>query len=376
MCVCAPIAVSTVAATLFFVSAIVGWCGILLNNRAFLTVWNLLLWVSFAFLVAPGYIAYKKHTFNLEGKTNELWSRSLGVADRRVVQNTLSCCGYYNPAIEASETNLCYARSALPGCKGRFLRFERRMFRYFYTASFALVGPHLALVVVALLASNHVTYRFGKGITPPPYQLDPATARTIKDDFLTQLSHIYGADLVRRVLDTQRRITRRNQRTVPGFSPASLPPPPPPLIHHAASSATSSFSFSSTAPAPAPPASGNAAHTLAAAVAASASTSTSLLALPPDRHALFAATSASNSAVGDSLTDSDYRYSRSASNSAPKAGLPASASGSGSGSASALGSGLESRSGSVAMSKSPTGTGTDNAGPSAAPRALPTLARY
>lgn len=224
---------STVAATLFFVSAVVGWCGILLNNRAFLTAWNVLLWISFIFLVAPGYQAYKKHTFNLEGKTNELWSRSLNVHQRRVVQNTLSCCGYYNPAIEAAQSSRCYARSSLGGCKGRFLRFERMMFRYLYTASFALVGPHLCLIVLGILCSNHVTYRFGKGITPPPYQLDSTTTRTIQSDFLMQLSSLYGPDLVRQVLECQRGRSHGGVRpsgglvSVPreGFLPDGFQPP-------------------------------------------------------------------------------------------------------------------------------------------------------
>ena len=221
----------TTAASLFFVTAIIGWCGILLNNRAFLAIYNLLLWISFAFLVAPGYVTYKKRIFNLEGKMNFLWSRNLNTDDRREIQDSLSCCGYYNPFIEAAESSRCYARSVLPGCKGRFLRFERDSLEKFYAIAFGLVAPHLIIIVTALLSSNHVTYRFGKGLTPQAYRLDEATARTIKDvsfvagresilaftdprsllqDFLSHLSSVYGPGFIDDLLMNRRkRISQR-----------------------------------------------------------------------------------------------------------------------------------------------------------------------
>lgn len=51
-------------------TALIGWSAILLNNRAFLADYTLLLWITFGLLVAPGYVVYKKKTFNLEGKIN------------------------------------------------------------------------------------------------------------------------------------------------------------------------------------------------------------------------------------------------------------------------------------------------------------------
>ncbi|KAL4262887.1 hypothetical protein AB1N83_008294, partial [Pleurotus pulmonarius] len=54
---------STIAASLGIVTSLIGWAGILLNNRMFLAVYSFLLWICFAFLVVPGYITYKKHTF-------------------------------------------------------------------------------------------------------------------------------------------------------------------------------------------------------------------------------------------------------------------------------------------------------------------------
>ncbi|KDN52443.1 hypothetical protein K437DRAFT_220647 [Tilletiaria anomala UBC 951] len=196
---------ASIAATLLLITAIIGWCGILLNNRAFLSFYNLFLWISFAFLLAPGYVTYKKRTFNLEGKVNYMWSRDFDTDDRREIQNSLSCCGYYNPFIEAAESSRCYARSTLPGCKGRFIRFQKNALKRFYLCAFGLVIPHLLFIVTALLSSNHITYRFGKGLTPNAYRLDEATARSIKNDFLAQLSSMYGPDILTDLLANQRR---------------------------------------------------------------------------------------------------------------------------------------------------------------------------
>ena len=46
----------------------------LLNNCGFLAWYT---FMTFAFLVTPGYMTYKRRTFNLEGKINAQWSRYL-----------------------------------------------------------------------------------------------------------------------------------------------------------------------------------------------------------------------------------------------------------------------------------------------------------
>ena len=61
---------STAAASLGVFCSVLGFAGILLNNRSFLAVYTFLLWIVFALIVAPGYITYKTRTFNLEGKIN------------------------------------------------------------------------------------------------------------------------------------------------------------------------------------------------------------------------------------------------------------------------------------------------------------------
>lgn len=161
----------------------IGWAGILLNNRAFLAVWTLLLWVVFGLLVSPGYVTYKQRTFNLEGKINALWSRKFGTEGRLKIQNKLECCGYYSPFIEATVSQTCYARSLLPGCKGKLIDFEKTVLSRWYTASFALVPLQVASIFIALLCSNHVTYRFGKGMMPKAYRLSLTSMAVIMDNY-------------------------------------------------------------------------------------------------------------------------------------------------------------------------------------------------
>lgn len=175
--------ISTIAATIGIVTSMVGWAGILLNNRGFLAWYTFMLWISFAFLVTPGYIAYKKRTFNLEGKLNKQWSQSIGAAGRLSIQNQLMCCGYYSPFVLATVSQTCYARTVLPGCKGLYMRYERAVLRRWFNVAFALVPLHLFVMVSALLCSNHVTYRFGKGMTPKAYRLDMSSMAVIMDNY-------------------------------------------------------------------------------------------------------------------------------------------------------------------------------------------------
>lgn len=175
--------ISTLAASLGVFTSLLGWSGILLNNRAFLATYSFLLWIVFAFLVTPGYITYKKRTFNLEGKINAQWSRDLGLEGRLRVQNQLGCCGYFNPFVEATISQTCYARSLLPGCKAPYVAFERMALERWYTVVFSLVPAQIAIMVVGLLCSNHVTYRFGKGMMPKAYRLNMNSMAVIMDNY-------------------------------------------------------------------------------------------------------------------------------------------------------------------------------------------------
>jgi hypothetical protein len=174
---------STLAASLGVLSSLIGWAGILLNNRSFLAVYTFMLWITFGAIAIPGYITYKRRTFNLEGKINAQWSRQLGPDGRLRVQNQLGCCGYFSPFVEATVSQTCYARSVLPGCKLGFLNFERMVLGRWYLIAFALVPLHIGVIFVGLLCSNHITYRFGKGMMPKAYRLSMTSMAVIMDNY-------------------------------------------------------------------------------------------------------------------------------------------------------------------------------------------------
>jgi len=199
-----PKVASTIAGALGIVTAMVGWSGILLNNRSFLAVYTFLLWMVFAFLVTPGYITYRRKSFNLEGKINAQWSRTLGPIGRLRVQDRLGCCGYFSPFIEATVSQTCYARSILPGCKKRYLDFERLVLTRWYAFAFALVPFHLGVMFAGLLCSNHVTFRFGKGMMPKAYRLSMKSMAVIMDSYANQLAEQYGSEVAAEILARSR----------------------------------------------------------------------------------------------------------------------------------------------------------------------------
>ncbi|KAF8632289.1 hypothetical protein AX17_004883 [Amanita inopinata Kibby_2008] len=187
--------ISTLAGSLGLITAMIGWAGILLNNRSFLAVYTFSLWSVFALLVLPGYLTYRRRTFNLEGKVNAQWSRALGGAGRLVIQNDLNCCGYFSPYMEATVSQTCYSRSVLPGCKKPYLDYERWVLQRWFTCAFLLVPAHIVVMVAGLLCSNHVTYRFGKGMMPKAYRLDMNAVAVIMDNYATKLAEEYGSDV-------------------------------------------------------------------------------------------------------------------------------------------------------------------------------------
>jgi hypothetical protein len=174
---------STLAASIGIFTSVIGWAGILLNNRGFLAWYTFLTWVTFAFLVIPGYMTYKKRTFNLEGKINSQWSQKLGAEGRVRIQNQLNCCGYFSPFVEATISQTCYARSMLPGCKLPYMQYERFVLKRWYAAVFILVPIQIAVMVAGLLCSNHITHRFGKGMMPEAYRLNTRTMAVIMENY-------------------------------------------------------------------------------------------------------------------------------------------------------------------------------------------------
>ncbi|KAJ3766754.1 hypothetical protein FB446DRAFT_371390 [Lentinula raphanica] len=198
---------STLAAAFGLLTSLIGWAGILLNNRSFLAIYTFLLWISFAFLVIPGYVTYKKRAFNLEGKLSLQWSRSLLDSGRLQIQNKLGCCGYFSPFVEATISQTCYSRSVLPGCKARYLDFERRALDRWYLICFCLVPAHIAVMLAGLLCSNHVTYRFGKGMMPKAYRLGPHNMAAIVQGCANQLAEQYGREVASTFLSKTESLT-------------------------------------------------------------------------------------------------------------------------------------------------------------------------
>ncbi|KAG5650505.1 hypothetical protein H0H81_012005 [Sphagnurus paluster] len=196
--------VSTLAASFGVFTSLIGWAGVLLNNRSFLAVYTFFLWITFAFLVVPGYISYRRQAFNLEGKINAQWSRELGPQGRARIQTQLECCGYFSPFVEATVTQTCYARSVLDGCKKPYLDFERMVLRRWYIASFSLVPLHILVMLAGLLCSNHVTYRFGKGMMPKAYRLSLSSMAVIMDNYANQLAEQYGEEVASEILAKSR----------------------------------------------------------------------------------------------------------------------------------------------------------------------------
>ncbi|KAJ7083779.1 hypothetical protein C8R44DRAFT_651868 [Mycena epipterygia] len=186
---------STLAAAVAVFTCVFGWAGVMLNNRSFLAFYSFFLWISFAFLVVPGYITYRRQALNLEGKVNFQWSEDFNIDARRRIQNALGCCGYFSPYIEASISSTCYARSILPGCKAPFFHFEAAVLRRWFIAVFSLAGVNVGVMVAALLCSNHVTYRFGKGMMPKAYRLDADSVALIMDNYAMQLADQYGPEV-------------------------------------------------------------------------------------------------------------------------------------------------------------------------------------
>lgn len=213
--------VSTIAAAFGIITSVIGWAGILLNNRSFLAVYTFFLWICFALLVTPGYITFKRRNFNLDGKINSQWGQDFGISEWLRIQNQLRCCGFFSPFVEAAISQVCFSRSVLPGCKGPYMDFERLVLKRWYTVVFGLVPFQIAIILVGLLCSNHITYRFGKGMMPKAYRLSMNSMAVIMDNYAryafspslakylaqratSQLAEQYGEDVASDVLARSR----------------------------------------------------------------------------------------------------------------------------------------------------------------------------
>jgi len=177
----------TLASAILLFTASMGTTGVLLNSRPILAVYTLLLWPAFISILAIGYISYKRSTFSLDHKLNLAWSQYFTPLGRLLIQNSLSCCGYYNAMHDATPSKRCYPRTPLPGCKGRLYTFERANLATIWSAVFSLVPLHVINMITALLCANHMTNTFGKGITPKSYRLSGMDLKTDAETILSRM---------------------------------------------------------------------------------------------------------------------------------------------------------------------------------------------
>jgi hypothetical protein len=168
----------TLCGASLLITAMFGIAGTLLNSRPILAVYALLLWPSMFSLLAVGYSSYRRATLSLDQKLSLSWSRFYTPFGRRVIQDSLQCCGFFSSMHEISPSKQCYLRTPLPGCRAKLFNFERENLRAVWRAAFSLAPLHLVNMVIALLCSNHITKTFGKGLTPMQYRLTPKDVKT------------------------------------------------------------------------------------------------------------------------------------------------------------------------------------------------------
>ncbi|KAG1151866.1 hypothetical protein G6F37_010902 [Rhizopus arrhizus] len=153
-------------------TSLVGYTGIMLNNRAILTFYNLLLWPCFGIIAAIGYTAYRKNKWNLEGKLSYQWHYKLDSDGRARIQANLHCCGYKSFSDYHERSNKCFPRTLLPGCKFKYQTFTKEALTITWIVAFSMIPLHLFVLFSGLLCSNHINRKFGKGLPPKIYRLD------------------------------------------------------------------------------------------------------------------------------------------------------------------------------------------------------------
>ncbi|KIY48379.1 hypothetical protein FISHEDRAFT_35328 [Fistulina hepatica ATCC 64428] len=177
---------TTLASSMLLLAALLGLTGTLLNSRPILAVYAVLLWPALIATAVIMYVSYRRATFALDRKLSAAWSADLTPLGRLVIQDALRCCGFYGPTHEATPSGRCYPRSPLPGCIGRLLRLERVRLKQTWRTVLGLVPVHVVNMVTATLCANHVTRRFGKGLTPRRYRLSSRDVQADAEKILGQ----------------------------------------------------------------------------------------------------------------------------------------------------------------------------------------------
>ncbi|KAI8334741.1 tetraspanin Tsp2 [Chlamydoabsidia padenii] len=171
-------------------TSLLGYVGIMLNNRPILTIYNLLLWVCFGTIASIGYTAYRKNKWNIEGKLSYQWHYDLdsdarsriqanvsriinhGMLTNYCMQNKLHCCGYKMFSDFHENSNKCFPRTLLPGCRFKYQQFTISFLTYSYIGAFSCIPLILFVLFSGLLCANHINRKFGKNLPPKLYRLD------------------------------------------------------------------------------------------------------------------------------------------------------------------------------------------------------------
>lgn len=153
-----------------FVS-LIGYIGILSQNRKVLSIYTILLWPLFALITSVGYICYRRLHVSLYQKFKFSWINEYSRDDRLVIQNALSCCGFRSLGDYPSYDLHCFPRAPVPSCENRLIQYQQDLLSTASSAAFTLLPVQLLIMVVALLCSNHVDrlYRSAYPITPKLY---------------------------------------------------------------------------------------------------------------------------------------------------------------------------------------------------------------
>lgn len=94
--------------------------------------------------------------------------------DRGNIQSNLHCCGYKAYTDFHERSNKCYPRTLYPGCKYKYQNLTIEALRNTWIVAFSMIPVHIMVLVSALLCSNHVNNKFGKGLPPKLYHIDYA----------------------------------------------------------------------------------------------------------------------------------------------------------------------------------------------------------
>lgn len=157
-------------------TSLLGYAGIMLNNRAALTFYNMLMWPCLALIASIGYVAYRKalptRPTILYQRLSQAWHDFFTSTDRKVIQAYLHCCGLKTFTDLPEPSYKCFPRTLLPGCQHKFHDITAKGLQIVYAGAFSLIPVHLVALTSGLLCSNHIDRRFGKGLPPKMYRVE------------------------------------------------------------------------------------------------------------------------------------------------------------------------------------------------------------